>query len=231
MGKLRALLIIAGIVAAVFVVGAILVALLGREATRTQLLDGEIRRVEVLSERGALTIRPGAATGAELVATEHWVLKGPDVVATVTDGTLRVDVTCPRLSLVSCSADLDLRVPESAVLELKTVRGNLRVDGLDGAMTVLSEDGDVSVRGAPATLDSRSVTGAVTAELSVRPDKVILRSETRDVRLVVPSGDYAITADSTLGGERVEGLTSVPTSGRTLVASSGKGDVAVVAGP
>lgn len=231
MGKLRALLIVGGIVVTVFVVGAILVAVLGREATRTQRLDGEITRVEVLSERGALTVRAGAAGGADLVSRERWILTGPDVVATVRDGTLRVDVTCPRLSLVSCSADLDLRVPAGALLEVKTIRGNLAVDGLDGAMTVLSEDGDVTVRGAPPTLDARSVTGRVTAELSARPDRVILRSETQDVRLVIPAGDYAIQADSTVGTERVEGVRAVSGSPRSIIASSGAGDVTVLAAP
>lgn len=232
MGKLRALLIVAGIVLSVFVVGAILVAVLSREGTRTQRVDGQITRVEVLSERGALTVRAGAPGGADLVSRERWILIGPDVVATVRDGTLRVDVTCPRMSLVSCSADLDLRVPPGVVLELKTIRGNMVVDGLGGeAMKVLSEDGDVTVRGAPVTLDSRSVTGRVTAELSSRPDKVILRSETENVRLVVPAGDYAIEADSTVGTERVEGLRNVPGAPRSIVASSGAGDVTVLAGP
>jgi len=230
-GKLRALLIVAGIVLSVFVVGAILVAVLSREGTRTQRVDGEITRVEVLSERGALTVRAGAPGGADLVSRERWILIGPDVDATVRDGTLRVDVTCPRMSLVSCSADLDLGVPQGVALEVKTIRGNLEVDGLDGAMTVLSEDGDVTVRGAPPSVDARSVTGRVTAELSSPPDTVTLRSETQDVRLVMPSGAYDIQADSTLGSERVEGVRDVPDSPRTIIASSGAGNVSVTATP
>lgn len=231
MGKLRALVIIAAVVVGVFVVGAILVAVLGREGTRGQRLQGEVRKVELLSERGAATIRAGAASGAELTAHDRWVVVRPEVRATLEDGTLRVKVSCPRLSLVSCSSDIVLTVPPTVQLDVKTVRGRLEVDGIDGPMTVLSEDGDVAVRGGPPTLESRSVTGTVTADLTARPDRVLLRSETRDVRLAVPAGTYRLTADSTLGGETVTGITADPAAARELIASSGKGEVTVTGTP
>lgn len=231
MGKVRALLIVTGIVAAVFVVGAILVAVLGREGTRTERIAGEIRKVELLSERGAATIRGGGDSGAELTSHDRWVLVRPEVSAALEDGVLTVDVSCPRLSLVSCSSDVELTVPANVQLEVKTIRGHMEVDGIDGAMTVLSEDGDVVVRGGPPRLESRSVTGSVTAELGARPDRVLLRSETRDVRLTVPSGTYRLTADSTLEGEDVTGITSDPSAVRELIASSGSGRVIVTGTP
>ncbi|MFN8123227.1 MAG: hypothetical protein U0237_12445 [Thermoleophilia bacterium] len=231
MGKVRALLIIAAVVLGVFVVGAILVAILGREGTRTLRLQGEVRKVELLSERGAATLRAGSASGAEITAHDRWIVVRPEVDASIEDGTLRVKVSCPSLSLVSCSSDIVVTVPPTAQLDVKTVRGRMEVDGLDGPMRVLSEDGDVAVRGGPPTLDARSVTGTVTADLGARPDRVLLRSETRDVRLTVPSGTYKLTADSTLGGETVTGITSDPAAPRELIASSGKGEVFVTGTP
>jgi len=226
-GKVRALLIVAAVVVGVFVVGAVLVAVLGREGTRTQRVQGEVRKVELLSERGAVAIRAGAASGAELTAHDRWVVVRPDVTATLEEGTLRVRVTCPTLSLVSCSSDIVLTVPSTAQLDVKAVRGHMAVDGIDGPMSVLSEDGDVTVRGAPPTLETRSVTGTITARLTARPDRVLARSETSDVRLTVPAGTYRLTADSTQGGETVTGITADAASPRELIASSGRGEVTV----
>lgn len=231
MGKLRALIVVAAIVLGVFVVGAILVAVLGREATSTQRLRGEVRKVELLSERGAATIRAGAAEGAEVVAHDRWVVVRPEVRATLEDGTLKVTVSCPRLSLVSCSSDVVVTVPPGVRLDVKTVRGRMEVDGIGGPMTVLSEDGDVAVRGGPPTIEARSVTGSVTAELTARPDRALLRSETGDARLTVPAGAYALTADSTQGGETVTGITADPDAARELIASSGGGEVVVTGTP
>ncbi len=231
MGKLRALGIVTAIVLGVFVIGAVLVAILSQDERSERSLEGDISRVEVLSERGALTIRAGAPTGATVAERRRWVLAGPEVTAEITDGTLRIDVTCPAVSVISCSADLDVSVPPSSVLDVKTVRGRLEVRGVNGTMDVISEDGDVFVQGGPSRLESISVTGDVTAELSERPDLVRMRSETGDMRLVVPGGDYAITANSALDEERVEGLTSVTGAARVLEVSSGRGRVVVSATP
>jgi len=228
-GRFRALGIVAGIVLGIFVLGAVFVALASQESSRQTTLDGPVSRVEVLSERGAVTLRGGSGP-VRIAERRKWILSEPTVSANVADGVLTIRVTCPSWAFASCSADVTADVPAAAVIDAKTVRGRLEVDGITADVKAVSEDGDVAVSGVSAdTVEARAVTGDVAVELRTVPRVVRMRSETGDVTLRLPAAAYAVRADSAVGTERLDGITNTPGAARSLEVTSGKGAVVVSA--
>jgi DUF4097 and DUF4098 domain-containing protein YvlB len=225
--KTRALVLILGIVLAVFLVGAALVPLLSRDSTSTERLAGTVTEVRVDSERGAVTVRAGEGDGARVTQRRKWILVGPEVRTDLADGVLTVDVSCPALSIASCSADVDVAVPASARADLKTVRGLLSVEGLRGPVRAISEDGDVRVDAPAREVTAASVTGRVDVRVPVVPESVTGQSETGDVTLTVPGGAYRLTVVSRVGGAAVDGVVDDRGASRSLTARTGSGDVRV----
>ncbi|MFN8110556.1 MAG: hypothetical protein U0Y82_12040 [Thermoleophilia bacterium] len=228
MGKSRALLIITSLVLGVFVVGAVLVVLLKRSSDGATRVAGTVTSVEVYSERGAATVRAGAPGDATVSWHSSWILSRPRVTTGLQDGVLRVRVTCPGWSFVSCSSDVVVTVPPAALVNAKTVRGRLDVEGITGDTVALSEDGDVVLRGGPTTLRTASVTGTVDVRLSAVPRKVEIRTETHNIHLELPSAAYALTATSTRGHVRLAGVANAPDSPNHVSVSSGAGNVEVL---
>jgi hypothetical protein len=225
--KTRALLIIAAIVVGVFVIGAALIPILTRDSRESARVEGPVRSVVVDSERGAVLVRAGEAGGATVAQHRKWILVGPEVDVDLTDGVLRVDVSCPALSVASCSADLDLAVPEDVAVDVKTVRGHLDVRGVRGTVKAVSEDGDVTVDAPSERVTAAAITGTVDVRTPVSPVTVTAQSETHDVIVRVPPGDYRLALFSGVGSTSVVGVTDDRTAPRSLTARSGSGDVRV----
>jgi len=222
----RALLVIAAIVAGLFVLGAISVPVLSQsDRGSTEYAGQTVRRVEITSERGAVRLRPGEP---RVDQRRSWILSAPDVTHSVEDGVLRVDVACPGWAFISCSADLEVSAPAAAEVQVRAIEGDVVVEGVTGATDVSSEDGAVDVRASrAAVITARSVTEPVTVDALRAPSRVTARSETGTVTVRVPAGAYRVTADSGEGVERVTGVRTDPSAPRRIEATSGLRDVTV----
>ncbi len=227
--KVRALLVIAAIVVGLFVLGAILVPVLSRDDTSRVGLDRAVRRVEVSSERGGVSVSPGPAA---VETRRRYILSAPTVRTSLAAGVLRVEVTCPGWAFASCSADVRVTAPASAEVDVDAVRGDVRVTGMAAPVRAVSEDGDVAVSGpGSAMVEARSVTGAVEAVLTTPALRLVARSETAGVRVTVPAGAYRLDVTSERGAVTVgEGIRRAPGAARRIEAHSGIGDVTVTAG-
>lgn len=227
MSKRRALLSIAAVVGGLFLVGAILVPVLSRDDTVVTGYAGrDVRRVEVTSDRGAVHVRAG---DPRVEQRRSWILGAPDVTQALVDGVLRVNVTCPSWSVVSCSADVTVTVPADVEVSVDAVRGDVTVTGMGGDVTALSEDGSVGVAASRSNrVEARSVTESVTVTSRVPPRLVRARSETGGVTITIPAGEYAVDAVSAEGDTVVEGVRDVAAAAGRIEARSGLGDIRVI---
>jgi hypothetical protein len=227
--KSRAVLRILLSVAGLFLLGALLVPLLSSERTTRTDLEGTVRRVEVTSDRGAVTVRAGTPA---VESRRRYILSAPRVRQTLADGVMRVEVSCPGWAFASCSADVVVTAPAGAEVAVDSTRGTVTVDGFRGPVNALSEDGDVRIDGRGAAIvEARTVTGAVDVRLASPATRLVARSETGDVRVRIPAGDYRLDVVSARGAVAVaDPVRAAPGAARSVEARSGLGDVTLLSG-
>jgi hypothetical protein len=147
-----------------------------------------------------------------------------------------------------CGAEVVLRVPAGASVEVRADTGDVTVAGLTGAVSWTSGSGDLDLRGVGGRVRATTVSGEVTA-MALRSPAVDARTDTGDVRLgfaaapgraavttntgdivvTVPQGRYRIGAD-TVSGRRDVTIPADAASPSALEARSNSGDVRLRAG-
>jgi DUF4097 and DUF4098 domain-containing protein YvlB len=117
---------------------------------------------------------------------------------------IEVDVPGRRRSgQIELDADLDIRVPSGARIEVETLSATVIVRGVTGAMEIDTMSGDVTVQTAPGGLEIETVSGRIDVtgaggpiEASSVSGAVHLRGMARELRVESVSGDVEVeTAD------------------------------------
>lgn len=212
----------------VFVLGALTVVAFTRTTTSTQTFNGPVHKIMVTSERGAVTIRRGPASGVSVVDQKRYVFSSPHVTAVLDGGVLTITASCPMMAFISCSANFTITAPPGVAVNATAQRGLLTVAGITGSVYSNSESGNFIYSGASPSVTGYSLNGDIAIRFTAPPRHVHVRSETGKVLVALPRGAYAIDANSGIGTHEVVGLTSVAGSSRGIYASSGDGDAKVI---
>jgi hypothetical protein len=142
------------------------------------------------------------------------------------NGVLRIVSRCPKIVVGSCSAFYELAVPETVALTVRTIDGEVRMDGFRGAADVLTRAGNVSVQ-AYCGFDLAAVTGSgdVRIAAACSPRDLEVRTASGNATALVPPGRYRISAASGVGQVHVSGLVHDQRAPFMINMHSGSGDV------
>lgn len=120
------------------------------------------------------------------------------------------------------SVDFELFVPRDARVEIKTVSGAVRCDGLSGGICLKTVSGDVEAKlGKPGAVELSSVSGQI--RCAVReglPAQLNVKSVSGDIELALPAG-----AGAKISARSVSGEMSFPAEWTGLRKQSGYGSV------
>ena len=179
-------------------------------------------RFELINVNGRITAE--STDGAEVVVEGKRTAKGSsDEVAKenlakleireeVGDSLVRVESRPPRFSgLSGHEIEWVVKVPKGLTVDLRTVNGGVRVNGLSGEVHAKTTNGGVKGVGLVAgVIEASSVNGGVEIELVAPPeaaDPVELETVNGGAELSMPSDSKAtIAARAVNGGVRVDGL-------------------------
>lgn len=126
--------------------------------------------------------------------------------------TVRVESRPPRFSgLGGHEIEWTVKVPKGVVVDLRTVNGGVRIEGLSGKIYAKTTNGGVRGRGIVAeTIEASSVNGGVDFELAApldSTDEVELSTVNGGVTLgIAPESKATISARAVNGGVRVSDL-------------------------
>ena len=179
-------------------------------------------RFELINVNGKITAE--STDGAEVVVEGRRTAKArsdeaaKDLLAKleireeVGESTVRVESRPPRLSGFSGhEIEWTIKVPKGLIVDLRTINGGVRLNGLSGEIHAKTTNG--GVRGAgitPSVIEASAVNGGVEFELASpldSTDSIELETVNGGVELSLPSESKAtIAARCVNGGVRVDGL-------------------------
>jgi hypothetical protein len=173
----------------------------------------------------------GGAAAVEVRRVDRFAFGAPSRERrTLEAGTLTVVSRCPRQVLSSCRASYRVTVPDNVPVEIQTSSGTVHLAGVRASVQVTTGSGAISATAfCGFSLRASSDAGNVTAVSECSADRLELRSRSGDVRAVVPSGRYAVDAQSDSGSSRIRGITDSQDAPFGVQALSTTGDVTVEA--
>ncbi len=225
-----------------------------QELEETVALDGAFSRLVAQSDVGDLRVRVAqAGERPHITRRLEWAFNRPTATQRVNAGVAELETACPRTWIGAwCSVDLELVVPSGTAVQIRSNVGDVKVDGLSGAVSATTSvgdvlltsvtgtevsartsTGDVVVRtgGVDVTVAAESSTGDVQVVSSSAVRRVVATTSTGDVEVAVPSGQsYAADVETAVGDRRVT-IATDPAADRSITARTSTGDVQVSAGP
>ncbi len=127
---------------------------------------------------------------------------------------LEIRVVLPEHSHDSGDAELQIRVPAGASVDVTTVSADISAAGLDGRLEAQSVSGRVEVKDNPRSISAQSVSGDVV--ITSRAPEVRASSVSGNLRLSLGSGRVeasTVSGDTTLAGGPLEEVHAKTTSG------------------
>ncbi|MGE0039898.1 MAG: DUF4097 family beta strand repeat-containing protein [Vicinamibacterales bacterium] len=187
-------------------------------------------QLELINVNGRITAEASDGTQVELKAertakamsdeSAQELLGQIEMREEVGDGRVRVEVRAPRMNgPKGHEIKWTVRVPKGVHVDLRTVNGGVRLQGLDGDIRAHSTNGGVNGRGLRASsLEAGVTNGGVDIELAEAPTSGTfdLESVNGGVELAMPADSKAdISARCTNGGVSVTGLDLVASGEQT----------------
>jgi hypothetical protein len=195
---------------------------------------GQIRKLDLDTRIGDLTVRTTEEPGAEVTAEQHGAFATPHVTQVLKDGVLSVRGWCDgRLVTNNCSVDFVVVVPRGTAIHVANRVGDIRVRDADADLVAESSVGDVDlVDLASPTTKASSNAGEVDVSYAKAPKTVDVQSSLGDATVRVPADGtrHRVTLKSGVGDESLR-IASDPASARTISVSSGVGDVTAATQP
>lgn len=188
--------------------------------TRSYTL-GANGRLELINVNGRITAEP--ADGDQVIVEGARTAKGStdeaakenlakmEIREEVSGDRVRIESRPPRFSgFNGHEIEWTIKVPKGVIVDLRTVNGGVRLNGLQGEVHAKTTNGGVKGHDLRATiLEASSVNGGIEIELSALDAGASIDIETVNggVSLGLPSDSKAtIAARAVNGGVRVEGL-------------------------
>lgn len=205
----------------------------GGEVTTERGTDrhaGAVGRVEIVSDAGDVTLRPGPEGSATVDHERRWTGPRPELTQELVGDVLRITARCPEPG-ERCETRLTVTVPAAAGSSVDLGAGDVLVEGLTGAHELRTAGGDVTGSGlAGPRVSGTSTAGDVALGFAAPPAAVVAESTAGDVDVVVPIGPvYRVDAGTTAGSVEV-GVADDPGADATISAHSTAGDVRVTHG-
>ncbi len=129
---------------------------------------GEEPRLVVDNFAGTVTVVAGERDTIEVVATKRANTQNrlDDIEVDWSQNELGVEISTRRGSLQGgqASVDLDVTAPPGTQIELRLGAGDIRIEDINGEMTVNSGTGDIDVRGARGPVNLSTGTGDIHVE-------------------------------------------------------------------
>ena len=190
---------------------------------------GTLDTIDLDLGEASVEISGGASGAVEVQRTDEFAFgRPPRESVSVQVGVLRIASRCPDTVLGTCRARYRISVRDNVQLNVQTTSGQVRVIGLNASARITTGSGDIAVSGfCGFQLSALSASGSVQGSADCSPDRVQLRSNTGDVRAVVPTGRYRVDANSDLGSARVRNLVVADDAPYSVQAISGSGNVLV----
>ena len=198
-----------------------------RSETSTSTFRGQVTKLIVDSDAGNVVVNPGRP--ASVRRTERWVYDRPQIRTTFSGGVLSIRSRCSNAPLNGCSTDFTITVTPTAVVEVFTNNGPVRVSGITSSLVrATTDNGAISFTDIAAdTVKAQTANGNVVARLTRAPAETRLRTANGDLTADVPRGVYTLDISATSGSVRVTGVQNRPNSGHMLSARSSNGNVRV----
>jgi hypothetical protein len=188
--------------------------------------------IEVVVQSGDVTIVGGSQIGVFVSRDDQSVFgHGPHERLVVRRGILHLVSSCPELVVGSCTSSYRLIVPDDVPISVRAGHGNVSLDGYHGSAEIATKSGAISVQGyCGFVLGAVSASGDVSVSTACTPKRLAVRSDTGNISLLVPAGDYRIDAASGGGKTNVRGLINDNSASRDIEALSNRGNVTVALG-
>ena len=149
---------------------------------------------------------------------------------TLSNGTLRLESSCPRILVGSCSASYEIAVPETVKVNVQTTAGNVRLSGFRGAAQIQTRSGHVDVDAyCGFDLSAASGSGDIRVAAACAPQHLSLKTGSGNASAQVPPGRYRVTT-SAGGTEHVAGIVQDENAPFTIDMHSASGNVTVDGG-
>jgi hypothetical protein len=186
-----------------------------------------VQRVVVAAEAGEVAITRGDGP-VRVTETIHFRADKPRTSHSVAANTLQLTETGCETDDLRCHVDFEVRVPAATVVEITTAAGAVRLAGLGGDVTVVTEAG--AIEATSLSSDRVSVTteaGATSLEFIEPPTDVNATTELGAIVVKVPRGvAYAVDVDAEVGGSQVR-VDQDPASTHRIAAKTQVGGVRV----
>lgn len=222
-----------------------------RTTTATKTHTEAVARLEVDGDAGGVEVV--AASGDETVVTTTLRWHGdhrPDEVHELDGDTLRLtDDGCRRAFDLAgdCSVEWRIELPADAEVDISVDSGRITTTGIEGAqqlhtdsggievtepggkLTVTGDSGRLAARELPGTeVDAQLDSGAIELSFVEVPDLVTARTDSGEVRVLVPtgSGGYDVHAESGVGSSDVA-VDADPDSGHRIDVATDSGRITV----
>jgi hypothetical protein len=220
-------------------VAASIVAGIGRRVHRaTETRQIPSTRTLAISVRASDVVVSGVSGSvASVESRELWTGSDPPVGVLMLGPVLRLRSTCPGsrpLDLLwsfgaRCSVRYIVRTPRQRAARIVIDEGDATLAGLAGPLSVTMQTGDLRASGllsARATI--RLGVGDAQIAFARAPSSLRVVVGVGDASALLPPGRYAIAARASVGDVRIgPGIVEDPSSPRTIVVTSGVGDVHV----
>ena len=126
---------------------------------------------------------------------------------------LKLGVEAPAVNPAAGASRLEVRVPFGSVVWVKAADASIEVDGVQGGLDLYSVSGDVSVRGAPATVRAESMEGGISiqartpwARAKTASGTIAVAGDVTDLAVTTVSGGVQVAA-SRQARARIESVT------------------------
>ncbi|HEX4344433.1 MAG TPA: DUF4097 family beta strand repeat-containing protein [Solirubrobacteraceae bacterium] len=218
------------------------------ESVRTHAVAGTVRQIVVRDGSGNVRLVPSGRR-VSVRETRHYVFSKPTYRQRVKDGVLTIDSDCDGFAF-ECSADLRVTVPSGIDVVVAADSGDVHADriavrsahlqsgsgnvgvaltGRQRLVWAYTDSGDVRVDAAnAAAIEGRTSSGDVSIDAAgggLR--RVVAVTNSGDVDVAVPGGDWALDTSTGSGHVDVHGIGRDDHAPRSIDAKTDSGDVTV----
>ncbi|MFI5914623.1 DUF4097 family beta strand repeat-containing protein [Dactylosporangium sp. NPDC051541] len=177
---------------------------------------------------GNVTLSPGTG-GVTVEQRLAWTtLRTPALSESVSGDTLTIRGGCAGTRFDGhCTASLTITVPDGVAVDVRADAGELRAQGVTGALKLRAATGTIRGEGLRAgDVDVHIDSGDVQLAFAERPRSVTAAAEAGDVTVALAPGAYHVSAD-TQQGERDIQVTEDSAATSTVTARTSTGDVRI----
>lgn len=194
-------------------------------------ITGQVTDLVVTTNHGNIAVRSSSGGTTKVTETVRYRSTKPTITSSHNGGTLTLKAGgCGSVlgANTTCSVDYSVEVPKGAKVNLRASAGDVALTGTAGGGDLHSEAGNIKADGVSgAVLTASTDGGDINLSFAAAPGSVKATSSAGDVTLHVPNGRYAVDASSDVGDSTVH-VANDPSAANRLHLHSDAGNVSVL---